>query len=473
MTELSARAHGEPPVYLTSPLLADAGLPHLFTTRHFPGERAPENPAAPFATARRRGAGRAGGLDGEAAAFLRQVHGADVVLAERAGLAGSGDVILGARSGLPLAIFTADCLPIVLVRSAAPGGSRSCTRAGAAPSSPRRARRWRRSSPRAVRRTGSSRRSAPRSGRAATRWTGPVVDRLSGAFPERLARLGEPQGPRRGRDRSAGCSTSGRPTRTSSAPPGSSGARIDNPRALHLVPRSTSSSPIGGARAGPPGDGGGHSGRSRARSAPRARIPDQPSAMLDIQANLERVQEAVARGMRARGRDPADVLLIAVSKTVDLERIRAAVAAGVPALGENRVQEARDKIEALGRPVPWHLIGSLQTNKAQGRGAPLRLDPLGGSPRPGAGARPAGARARPDDRRADPGQRGRRAAEGRRRPGEVKRLLDAVAGLAHLQVRGPHGHSARGGGSPRRRGRTSGSCGSCATRSGCSISRWG
>jgi pyridoxal phosphate enzyme (YggS family) len=59
------------------------------------------------------------------------------------------------------------------------------------------------------------------------------------------------------------------------------------------------------------------------------------------------------------------VLLIGVSKVVDVERIRAAVAAGVPALGENRVQEARDKVAALGRPVPWHLIGSLQTNKAR------------------------------------------------------------------------------------------------------------
>src|SRR4029453_18457925 len=53
------------------------------------------------------------------------------------------------------------------------------------------------------------------------------------------------------------------------------------------------------------------------------------------------------------------------SKTVETERIRIAVAAGVPALGENRVQEAKDKIDALGHPVPWHLIGHLQTNKAR------------------------------------------------------------------------------------------------------------
>jgi hypothetical protein len=57
--------------------------------------------------------------------------------------------------------------------------------------------------------------------------------------------------------------------------------------------------------------------------------------------------------------------LIAVSKTVEAERIRAAVGAGVAALGENRVQEAKEKVALLGRPVPWHLIGSLQTNKAK------------------------------------------------------------------------------------------------------------
>lgn len=87
--------------------------------------------------------------------------------------------------------------------------------------------------------------------------------------------------------------------------------------------------------------------------------------MLDMRANLGRVQEAVARACARAGRSPDHVLLIAVSKTMDVERVRLAIAAGVAALGENRVQEAKEKIEALGRPVPWHLIGSLQTNKAR------------------------------------------------------------------------------------------------------------
>ena len=86
---------------------------------------------------------------------------------------------------------------------------------------------------------------------------------------------------------------------------------------------------------------------------------------LDIRANLEQVRAAIARACARVNRAPRDVLLIAVSKTVEVERIQQAVAAGVAALGENRVQEARDKIKVLGRPVPWHLIGPLQTNKAK------------------------------------------------------------------------------------------------------------
>jgi pyridoxal phosphate enzyme (YggS family) len=87
--------------------------------------------------------------------------------------------------------------------------------------------------------------------------------------------------------------------------------------------------------------------------------------MLDMRANLGRVQESVARACARARRAPDSVLLIAVSKTMEIERVRLAIEAGVAALGENRVQEAKEKIEALGRPVPWHLIGSLQTNKAR------------------------------------------------------------------------------------------------------------
>ena len=85
----------------------------------------------------------------------------------------------------------------------------------------------------------------------------------------------------------------------------------------------------------------------------------------DIRTNLERVRERIARAAERAGRRAEDVLLIGVTKTVDVARIRAAVATGLTALGENRVQEARGKITELGRSIAWHLVGHLQTNKVR------------------------------------------------------------------------------------------------------------
>jgi pyridoxal phosphate enzyme (YggS family) len=70
------------------------------------------------------------------------------------------------------------------------------------------------------------------------------------------------------------------------------------------------------------------------------------------------------------GRDPFDVKLIAVTKTVDSARIRQAVGLGLRMFGENRVQEAKEKISGLSHSVPdckleWHMIGHLQKNKAK------------------------------------------------------------------------------------------------------------
>ncbi len=113
MLSLEPRFHGEPPLYLTSALLADAGLPHLFTTRRFPLLASTAARGTPFGAGAMALLARAG-LDGEEPAFLKQVHGADVLAAERGGLAGRGDVLTTDRPGLPLAIFTADCLPVVV-----------------------------------------------------------------------------------------------------------------------------------------------------------------------------------------------------------------------------------------------------------------------------------------------------------------------------------------------------------------------
>ena len=89
------------------------------------------------------------------------------------------------------------------------------------------------------------------------------------------------------------------------------------------------------------------------------------SDLESLRHNLDVVRERVARAAERAGRRAQDVLLIGVSKTVTAEHIRLGVDAGLTALGENRVQEAREKIKILGRPVPWHLIGHLQTNKVR------------------------------------------------------------------------------------------------------------
>lgn len=77
------------------------------------------------------------------------------------------------------------------------------------------------------------------------------------------------------------------------------------------------------------------------------------------------VQDRIASAAKRAGRDPASVRLVVVTKTVDAERIREAAAAGAAILGENRVQEAKEKIEKLRAIASWHLIGHLQANKAK------------------------------------------------------------------------------------------------------------
>jgi len=86
----------------------------------------------------------------------------------------------------------------------------------------------------------------------------------------------------------------------------------------------------------------------------------------DIRGRIERVHEAIARAALRSGRKPEDVTLIAVSKTIGPASIQQAVDAGIKNLGENRVQEAAEKVDRLtGSGVCWHLIGHLQSNKAR------------------------------------------------------------------------------------------------------------
>ncbi len=75
--------------------------------------------------------------------------------------------------------------------------------------------------------------------------------------------------------------------------------------------------------------------------------------------------ERMEKAGRKAGRDPGEMKLVAVSKTVEVARIKEAIEAGVTILGENYVQEAQKKIEEIGKPVSWHFIGHLQSNKAK------------------------------------------------------------------------------------------------------------
>ena len=85
-----------------------------------------------------------------------------------------------------------------------------------------------------------------------------------------------------------------------------------------------------------------------------------------VAANLTAVRARLERAALAAGRSPTDIRLIAVSKTFPLDHIRAAAAAGQADFGENRVQEALQKVDASADlKIRWHLIGHLQSNKAR------------------------------------------------------------------------------------------------------------
>jgi pyridoxal phosphate enzyme (YggS family) len=86
----------------------------------------------------------------------------------------------------------------------------------------------------------------------------------------------------------------------------------------------------------------------------------------DIAARLAAIRARIEAAARRAGRDPGSVTLVAVSKTHPAARVRDALAAGQLVFGENRIQEALPKIDALaGQNIHWHLIGHLQTNKAR------------------------------------------------------------------------------------------------------------
>jgi len=158
--------------------------------------------------------------------------------------------------------------------------------------------------------------------------------------------------------------------------------------------------------------------------------------MTSIAHNLAAVKSRIAAAALRAGRDPETVQLVAVSKTVDLERIRQAVAAGQTLFGENYLQEAREKVAALGHEVGWHLVGHLQTNKARG-GVELfdlihAVDRLKLAQALHKAATAAG---KVQDVLLQVNLAGEETKSGAA-PGEVLALLKAMARLAHLRVLG-------------------------------------
>ncbi len=86
---------------------------------------------------------------------------------------------------------------------------------------------------------------------------------------------------------------------------------------------------------------------------------------MNVADNIRHVREKIAEAAHRSGRPASAVRLMAVTKTVDDTRIAEAIRAGVEIIGENYVQEAKRKIEKMGKAGEWHLIGPLQTNKVK------------------------------------------------------------------------------------------------------------
>lgn len=85
--------------------------------------------------------------------------------------------------------------------------------------------------------------------------------------------------------------------------------------------------------------------------------------MEEIAHNLARVSSQIAEAAKKSGRSPADIELVAISKTHEAEKVRGAFDSGQQLFGESRVQEARGKIPLLPSALRWHFVGRLQKNK--------------------------------------------------------------------------------------------------------------
>ena len=84
-----------------------------------------------------------------------------------------------------------------------------------------------------------------------------------------------------------------------------------------------------------------------------------------ISANLRQIRAAIADAAQKADRNPKEVTIVAVTKNVGTDAIMAAIECGIKVVGENKVQEAMEKIKQIGDAVEWHFIGNIQKNKVK------------------------------------------------------------------------------------------------------------
>ena len=87
--------------------------------------------------------------------------------------------------------------------------------------------------------------------------------------------------------------------------------------------------------------------------------------MVTIKNNLEIINEKIKKAALRANKNPEEIKLVAVTKTATTEQIKEAISAGVEIIGENKVQEAKEKYQILSADIEWHLVGHLQTNKVK------------------------------------------------------------------------------------------------------------
>ncbi len=86
---------------------------------------------------------------------------------------------------------------------------------------------------------------------------------------------------------------------------------------------------------------------------------------INLGKNIQNVKQRIATAANKRGVAPEEIAMVAVSKTVPAQKINQAIELGINIIGENKIQEARDKFPQIDRPVEKHMVGHLQRNKVK------------------------------------------------------------------------------------------------------------